>query len=583
MSKHRHAILAGLSLSLLFLFSCKHRPPSPPTQYPPATKREAPPPPPEPSPTPPKIQASQAPTAPSGQPVAPAPAEKSIGTGIPATIRIGIATDLREVKIASRGNIKVEILSESGHAVQLADREVTVALRGVGTPSGGEENLHGASSHGATLIYRIQVGSFQDGERALAMRRELKQRLGVPVNIQFNEASNTYRVRVGDCSSRAEAEALGERLEEAGVMTGWIVSEEAPRPEEAHTAAQSPSSTGTGFTVYNAARIPLDDLALPARQQASSRLLRITPGDTETTLSYGNVAFRGAFEVVENPRGRLNVVNVLDFEDYLKGVVPNEMPPSKFDAIEALKAQAVAARTYALQNSGRFLREGYDLCATVECQTYRGMDSERPLSSQAVEATRGIVIKYGGHWIDALYTSTCGGHTEDAKNIFRSLDEPYLRGVICPPESAREVDPRLVAVSGYHMHWKAHMTRAELQSTIQKNLPLDQLTDIEPVRKGVSGRVVELRIIGRKRDFVLRGLEVKSVLGLKDTLFTVTRIRDRNGEIEAFEFTGRGWGHGVGLCQTGAYGLAREGEDFISILKTYYSGVDVVQENTREN
>ena len=264
-------------------------------------------------------------------------------------------------------------------------------------------------------------------------------------------------------------------------------------------------------------------------------------------------------------------------------MVSNEMPPSKFDAIEALKAQAVAARTYALKNEGRFRREGYQLCATIACQVYRGADSERPLSTEAVEATRGIVIEYHGELIDSLYTSTCGGHTEDAKNIFRTMDAPYLRSASCPPENASEIDPRLVEVSGYHLKWTVHVTRADLEKILRKTLPLDELVDLEPVEYGISSRVIELKVKGRKQNFTLKGLEVKSALGLKDSLFILDRERDRRGKIEAFVFIGRGWGHGVGMCQTGAYGLAREGQNFESILKTYYYNVDVVRENTREN
>ncbi|MDD5541683.1 MAG: SpoIID/LytB domain-containing protein, partial [Acidobacteriia bacterium] len=280
---------------------------------------------------------------------------------------------------------------------------------------------------------------------------------------------------------------------------------------------------------------------------------------------------------------RLNAVNVVDLDDYLKGVVPNEMPPSKFTAIEALKAQAVAARTYALSFRNRYAQDGYQICSTIQCQLYRGVESERPLSSEAVETTRGVVIKYQGQWIDAMYTSTCGGRTEDAANMFRSFDAPYLRGTVCPPENAREIDPRLEAVSGSHLSWTYHVSRADLEKNIQKSLPLDTLVDLKPLSEGPSGRVLKLKVIGLKNDYVLRGLEVKSVLGLKDSLFTMERQLDADGQLISFDFHGRGWGHGVGLCQTGAFGLALEGETFDQILKTYYSGVDIVREVIREN
>src|SRR5256712_12946474 len=116
------------------------------------------------------------------------------------------------------------------------------------------------------------------------------------------------------------------------------------------------------------------------------------------------------------------------------GVVPNERPPRAFPEMEALKAQGVAAGTYALRNMGQFAAKGYDICATPACQVYRGKSTENPLSDQAVEETRGMTAAYRGQLINALYTSTCGGHTEDGGNIFDGEELPYLRGVVCSPE-----------------------------------------------------------------------------------------------------------------------------------------------------
>lgn len=436
------------------------------------------------------------------------------------------------------------------------------------------------------IAYRIQVASFREEARARSVKQELESRLALPVTVMFNQSTKTYRVRLGEFSSRSEAEALIERLQEAGYANLWVVSDEV-EPAATRVARLDPSrempSNKASVVVRNLGGDGVLLLPLPSSPSAPIRLIRISPADPQDFLVLNHLAYRGVLEVVGNVRGRLNIVNELGLEDYLKGVVPNEMPPAKFDAPEALKAQAVAARTYALKNQQRFLREGYQLCATIACQLYRGADSERSLSTTAVEATRGIVLKYRGELIDSLYTSTCGGQTEDASNIFRTLNAPYLRSAFCPPENAPEINPRLVAVSGYHLKWHVRMTREDLEKTLQKTLPLDELVDLQPLHHGISGRVIEMKVKGRRRDFVLRGLEVKSALGLKDTLFTLTREYDRRGEVSAFEFSGRGWGHGVGLCQTGAFGLALDGKDFESILKTYYHEVDVVPEDFHEH
>ena len=159
----------------------------------------------------------------------------------------------------------------------------------------------------------------------------------------------------------------------------------------------------------------------------------MAPAVAAELLQSDATPYRGLFEVRPAEEGRLTVVNVVHLEDYLRGVVPNELSPQAFPQIEALKAQAVAARTYALSHLGDYSSKGYDVCATPSCQVYRGQSSEHPLTDRAVEETRGIVATWRGRAIHAYYTSTCGGHTEEGGAIFDD-DAPYLRGVACLPE-----------------------------------------------------------------------------------------------------------------------------------------------------
>ncbi len=576
----RRALVLGLAGIFLFSISCKRRPVAPPVQHPPQAPSSASPTSKRTTPSP--RQAEAPPLPPGTTPVSP-PVENETVSEIPQTIRVGLATNVTEAQITARGQMFVETFLGNERPDQVANRKVTFTVRSPGIESAAAEDSALEDPPRGAAVYRIQVASFQDESRAQTLKRELAERLRVPVVIEFNPVLNTYRVRVGDCATRMEAESLGERLQDAGYLDGWVVSEDHSRVISTSVPSERFSGVAETLRVLNDQNLEMDSLPLAERSAAPTTVVRITPANPDDFLTYDNLAYRGTLELVENDRGLLNVVNVVGLDDYLKGVVPNEMPPAKFDALEALKAQAVAARTYALKNRGRFLRQGFEICATIACQIYRGVDSERPSSTEAIEATRGVVIEYRGHLIDAMYTSTCGGHTEDASNIFGSMDAPYLRGVLCPPENAPVINPRLVAVSGYRLHWNVRITREQLEQTLRKYLPLHELVDIEPLRYGVSRRVIELRVKGRKRSFILRGLEVKSALGLKDSLFTLKHEYGPDGKINAFDFTGRGWGHGVGLCQTGAYGLALLGEDYVSILKTYYSDVDVVQENTREN
>src|SRR5207302_3108487 len=223
---------------------------------------------------------------------------------------------------------------------------------------------------------------------------------------------------------------------------------------------------------------------------SSAPVIFASTDEKNAPVRFNDKAYRGRIEVFANRRGSLTVVNVIGLEDYVRGVVPNEL---SFPALEALKAQAIAARTYALKNRGQFAPEGFDLLPTTRSQVYRGLTSETSLTSRAVDETRGMIATYKGEPINALYTSTCGGRTEDSENIFNEA-MPYLRGRECAAEgkaafapftikSAREIfeikdesdlayasDVGILAVNGFSIptdkvssSWlSAHITAAEI-------------------------------------------------------------------------------------------------------------------------
>ena len=166
-----------------------------------------------------------------------------------------------------------------------------------------------------------------------------------------------------------------------------------------------------------------------------------------TPVPFGDSSYRGVLFVRATPRGTLHIVNRVTLEDYLKGVVPAEMGPRVYDEVEALKAQAVAARTYALRHRGESAPEGYDLCATPRCQVYGGTAVEHPLSSRAVEETAGLALAFQGTLADTLFTSTCGGRTESASEVFPngSPPSPYLVSVVCSGEMPWTLAGRPVA------------------------------------------------------------------------------------------------------------------------------------------
>ena len=218
------------------------------------------------------------------------------------------------------------------------------------------------------------------------------------------------------------------------------------------------------------------------------------------------------------------------------------------------------------------------------------MGVEHPLSSRAVDETKGEVAVYDGKLINALYTCTCGGATEDAEAMFEGNAVPYLRSTTCVMEAVqfieREGPVRRLQVSSqplsnvhdrafqYHS-WQVRTARQDLEARLNRYYPIGRLIDLVPRKLGASRRVIELAIIGEKSLVLVTGLSIRRVLNLRDNLFVIDREADEEGRPTHFIFSGRGWGHGVGLCQVGAFLMARNGSTYEEILKTYYHGIEI--------
>jgi stage II sporulation protein D len=465
------------------------------------------------------------------------------------------------------------------------------------------------------------------------------------------------------------------------------------------------------------------------------------PGDTP--VEFDNRTYRGVIEVFGNSRNTFTVVDELPLEQYLQGVVPNELSPGTFGELEALKAQAVAARTYVVRNLGQYKKEGYDICSTDACQVYQGQGSEHPLSTQAVTETRGVIAAYQDQPINALYSSTCGGRTEDAENIFdekfpylvstecefkhpqpvpfttarsfpdwkdavlavagvsnftearrfmglsgqgepSSIELPALatfiresffpavvtssdlsfvteQGIVPPSGTAtaqeilfrlidkknafewqqgiltswdgntmkllvnnqprefklspdapvyqRVGDERLPLRQGtwiggelmdfraagdtiqmvvYRLNfanpaadrfsrlalWQVHKTRQELDTAL-KPLNVGGIQNMRVLARGPSERLLRTEIVGSSGQTTVRALRLRTLLGLRDSLFSFDIERNAQGDVLGIMFYGRGWGHGVGMCQVGAFGMALDGATYEQILKKYYKGIDL--------
>ncbi len=324
-------------------------------------------------------------------PAAQAQAQTAAEPSAPRLIRVGLATDLHSVRLPC------------------CDAEVSAEADGRTIATLGPVVVRPAAGATPEVVYRVQVAALKDEGQAKGLAQRLRARFAVPGGVVFDAGSDLYRVRIGGFKDRAAAESEQRHLAALGLVDTWVVSESAGKMVNPALLLERHGKE---------TRVPGRWLEVRA---VGSQGIRVDGG-----------RYRGVILIYLNDRGTLNVINELPVEDYLRGVVPSEMGPATYNQIEALKAQAVAARTYTLRNLGEFSEEGYDICATPRCQVYGGMDAEQPLTDKAVRETAGQVLVYHGQLIDALYSSTCGGHTEDVQVVFPlKTDEPYLKGVPC--------------------------------------------------------------------------------------------------------------------------------------------------------
>jgi stage II sporulation protein D len=290
--------------------------------------------------------------------------------------------------------------------------------------------------------------------------------------------------------------------------------------------------------------------------------------------------YRGIVEIVRDTAG-ITLVNRLPLESYLLGVVSAEMGRRNLAEFEALKAQAVVSRTYALRNLRRRAALGFDLHAGVADQVYAGSGSETPEGLEAVRSTRGMVLTYEGAPIDAFYYSTCGGQTADGVEAFRAASRPYLK-------SFPDVDERGAAYCRIspRYRWREEWTGGVLLATLRRTLPaaagvssdqVGEVRDVWVVQRTGSGRVGRLAITLRSNQVMVDGPAIRQVLRpasgdlLRSAAFTLTATGAGRG-ITRLVAEGSGAGHGVGLCQWGAVGRSRAGHDFQRILAAYYPG-----------
>jgi stage II sporulation protein D len=305
-------------------------------------------------------------------------------------------------------------------------------------------------------------------------------------------------------------------------------------------------------------------------------------------LTIGRTAYHGTAVVRLAGPGRVTAVNQVEMEQYLLGVVPREIGRVGPELLEAAKAQAVAARTYAVNYLGRREALGFDVYASTMDQVYGGVSAEFDPVSAAVRETAGEILVYGGEPIEAYYHSTCGGRTAAIDEVWKQGPVPYLVSVIdVNPATGQAYDVKSSRFR-WTQSWSADSLEKILDRTLADSLPpgvrsIGDLRDIRVEKKTPSGRVAAMRISTTAGDFVVGGDRVRWILLtpsgaiLNSSMFDVQVTRDAAGKPTRFTATGGGWGHGIGMCQVGAMGRATAGQNYRQILDAYFPGTRIAK------
>lgn len=303
--------------------------------------------------------------------------------------------------------------------------------------------------------------------------------------------------------------------------------------------------------------------------------------------------FQGQLHILNHPDGTQTAVNELDIEDYLCSVISSEM--NSHSPMELLKAHAVISRSWAMraiqanretsisssyESNGHV---GFDVCADDHCQRYEGTHRITEQAAQAVRETAGQVLWYDGQICDTRFHKCCGGRTERFSTCWEDTDVPYLQPVDCPYCATDDQSVLQTVLNDYDREtrdfhdWEVAMEADELSSVFRRKSGIDVggIKQIIPLRRGASGRIYEMEIVGEKRSVTIgKELKIRRFLSptcLYSSWFDVQRSGTR------FLLRGHGWGHGVGLCQIGAAVMAEQGKTYEQILQYYYSGTHLQQ------
>jgi len=335
--------------------------------------------------------------------------------------------------------------------------------------------------------------------------------------------------------------------------------------------------------------------------------IKVTPVDDDEYIKYNGIEYRGELILYRFSDSDITVVNELDLEEYLYGVVPKEMATGH--PIEALKAQAVAARTYACDSIGKYKKWNFDVTNTTSDQAYGGVSVEKKDTTKAIDETCGEVVTYDGKIVSTPFFSTSAGYTEASENVWNYAN-PHLVAV----------EDKYQPKDASYTSWNVTYTKKEIEDLL-KDKKIGELIALNIVEKTPSNAILELEFVGSKDSYTISKEKVRTFFNLRSQFYDIitnnsVTVIGANGETkqkaltevsyavgdkakklssklskvvvkgnkeqesyslvcDEYLFSGGGWGHGVGMSQTGAIGMAKEGFTYDKILKWYYTDIEI--------
>ena len=489
-------------------------------------------------------------------------------------VAIGLGDTSGLVRIASPSGVRIIASGEGSLG------EFPKAIRVTGSI--------GERPPGQQVVWRVQIKAVRDEGAALDLRRQVEAASGLAAYVIHVEP--WHKVQVGDAFSPTEAEELKEKLVSLGYQDAWVTTAEVPAPAvatdnmplEKASFLRVEDDAGSLLTILNQFEVTIESI----NDEPLMLEMRGSPPRS----------YRGSLRLSFLGEERIKIVNIIDLEAYLYGVVGAELYSKSREDMAALAAQAVAARTYTIENLGKHELEGFDLCSTVHCQVYQGIERESPLIQEAVDMTKGEILVYGGQTISAVYHSSSGGATAGAEQVWSTRYSGYLR-----PRPDEVIDPEtdsLVKLGedrpGYH--WEVEWQADELSSTLHRYLGSEisikvpstaVLREIKIGKKDALGRAKQLLVTydevdesggSRRAEYEVRKDKIRWVLRRPDgRILPSTRfdleVKQADGKIQKVVAVGKGNGHGLGLSQAGALHMSRLGYGYRDILLHYYTDV----------